>query len=209
MPFTIPTLPARREGMRKYDTFMSHVGRTVAAKWLGPGRHIDAEVLKCPDFSALTDLSQCAERVRTMAIVPFTRRSIIPLAIAELIPMVPVVATVIPLRDVLLKVVKLLPWSSASTPRRLRSPRPPPGRFLFLLARAVREAVSRWQSDHEQRSPGRIKQAQSRAIGTRMRLATASIRFRRSVRKLNAGNSLPSTRYGSCRALIAVQSPGR
>lgn len=101
-------MAARREGMREYDTFMSHVGRTVAAKWLAPGRHIDAELLECPDFSTLTDLSQCAECVRAMAIVPFTRRSIIPLAIAGLIPMLPVVATVIPLRDVLLKVIKLL-----------------------------------------------------------------------------------------------------
>ncbi|MGH8533683.1 MAG: hypothetical protein ACREV1_13370, partial [Gammaproteobacteria bacterium] len=61
------------------------------------GRHIDAEVLERPDFSTLTDLSQCAERVRAMAIVPFTTRSIIPLAIAGLMPMLPVVATVIPL----------------------------------------------------------------------------------------------------------------
>lgn len=108
LAFMKPLVAARREGMREYDTFMSHVGRTVAAKWLAPGRRIDAEVLECPDFSILTDLSQCAERVRAMAIVPFTTRSIIPLAIAGLMPMLPVVATVIPLRDVLLKVIKLL-----------------------------------------------------------------------------------------------------
>ncbi|MGH8533680.1 MAG: hypothetical protein ACREV1_13355 [Gammaproteobacteria bacterium] len=67
-------------------------------------RNWPAEVLECSDFSTLTG----ADRVRAMAIVPFTTRSIIPLAIAGLIPMLPVVATVIPLRDVLLKVIKLL-----------------------------------------------------------------------------------------------------
>ncbi|MGH8533620.1 MAG: hypothetical protein ACREV1_13040, partial [Gammaproteobacteria bacterium] len=85
----IPTHPDGAGGLRFLGDIVSHVGRTVAAKWLASGRHIDAEVLERPDFSTLTDLSQCAERVRAMAIVPFTTRSIIPLAIAGLMPMLP------------------------------------------------------------------------------------------------------------------------
>ncbi len=72
------------------------------------------------------------------------------------------------------------PWA-ASTPRRLRSQRPPPGRFLFLLPRAVKEqtkgALKGPGSKYFSQStfPTRILAPLSRALGYR-KLPRGSLR---------------------------------
>jgi hypothetical protein len=98
-----------RLGVLRYGELASLLGRHFEREWfdgLQPRRHDD--ILERGDFSAATDLFQVVDRVHDMSIVPVDLMSIVMLAVATLLPFVPVVLAVVPFQAVLAALTGLL-----------------------------------------------------------------------------------------------------
>ena len=106
--FSTPLIRARVRGAFAYGELAEALGRRFEQRWLGRGPDLDEDVLAAPDFSATTDLYSIAANVRNMRLVPFDLRGLIPLLVAALLPFVPLVFAVIPLKQVLLFAKKLV-----------------------------------------------------------------------------------------------------
>lgn len=108
MVFNGPLVRARRVGIFNYGALAGSLGQQFEQKWLSPDKKIDKEALQVQDFSATVDLYGVVSNVRQMKITPIDRSGLIVLALAVLLPFLPVVLTVLPLRDLLKEVATLL-----------------------------------------------------------------------------------------------------
>ncbi len=106
--FSMPMMKARIRGSFAYGELAEALGRRFEQRWLGRGPELDEDALGVQDFSATTDLYSIAANVRNMRLVPFDLRGLIPLLVATLLPFVPLLFALIPLRQVLLFAKKLV-----------------------------------------------------------------------------------------------------
>jgi hypothetical protein len=98
----------RRVGMREYGTFAAHYVRAFDMKWLRGGAAPDEPALGSGDLQSLADLGNSIEVVRTMRSVPVTREALLRLVLATLAPMVPLALTMMPLEELLKKLLGLM-----------------------------------------------------------------------------------------------------
>ena len=95
-------------GIFSYGALAENVGRQFEQKWLvNYDKHAD-EALGASDFSATTDLYQVVANVHDMKVLPFDLFGIVSLAVATLIPFIPVVIMMMPLKEILRAVAGLL-----------------------------------------------------------------------------------------------------
>jgi len=107
--FFAPQLAAaRRLGMREYEVLAERYTREFDAKWLRGGAPSDEPLIGSPDIQSLADLGNSYEVVRTMHIVPVSKRAIIQLVFATLLPIAPLLFTVIPLNELLQQLIKFV-----------------------------------------------------------------------------------------------------
>lgn len=92
---------AKRAGNREYGTLAQRYVREFDAKWLRGGAPADEPLVGSGDIQSLADLGNSFEVVRTMQIAPITRDAIIRLAVATLVPIVPLLLTMMPLEELL------------------------------------------------------------------------------------------------------------
>jgi hypothetical protein len=92
---------AKRTGNREYGTLAQRYVREFDAKWLRGGAPGDESLLGSGDIQSLADLSNSFEVIRTMQIAPITRDAIIRLAAATLVPIAPLLLTMMPLEELL------------------------------------------------------------------------------------------------------------
>jgi len=90
---------AKRTGNREYGALAQRYVREFDAKWLRGGAPADEPLVGSGDIQSLADLGNSFEVVRTMQIAPITRDAIIRLAAATLVPMVPLLLTMMPLEE--------------------------------------------------------------------------------------------------------------
>ena len=86
-------------------------GRQLKAfeeKWLGQSPAEAQEMLQAPDFSAVGDLTMTVKAIGKMNTLPFSWRQLAPLVVAALLPFVPVACIEVPVKEVLLRVLKLV-----------------------------------------------------------------------------------------------------
>ena len=77
-------------------------------KWIRtPGVHQDA-ILGCPDVSSLADMAAAFEHVQRMQVVPLDRQALMVLVAAVMAPMIPFLASTIPLTDILVDLAGFL-----------------------------------------------------------------------------------------------------
>lgn len=93
---------ARRRGIFAYGALAISEGQQFERKWLHRAGGVDESALEVPDFSATTDLYQVVSNVYDMGTIPLDLKDLVPLAIATLLPFVPVALMAVPL-DVLLR----------------------------------------------------------------------------------------------------------
>jgi hypothetical protein len=77
-------------------------------KWLPAGQPANESPLGTGDIQSLADLSNSLETVRSTRIVPITRQAVLALGIATLIPVSPLLLTVIPAEELAKHLLKLL-----------------------------------------------------------------------------------------------------
>ena len=99
---------AKRTGLREYGTLAERYVREFDAKWLRGGAPADEPFVGSGDIQSLADLGNSYEVVRTMRVAPFTKETILRLAAATLVPIVPLALTMMPLEELLKKLFGIL-----------------------------------------------------------------------------------------------------
>jgi hypothetical protein len=90
---------AKRQGLRDYGTLAERYVREFDAKWLRGGAPADEAFVGSGDIQSLADLGNSYEVVRTMRLVPITKEAVLRLAAAPLLPLVPLLLTMMPLEE--------------------------------------------------------------------------------------------------------------
>jgi len=99
---------AKRTGLREYGALAESYVRAFDAKWLRGGTVSEEKLIGSADIQSLADLGNSYEIVRTMRLAPFTKETIIQLAVAAAAPMAPLLLTMMPLEDLLKKLLGIL-----------------------------------------------------------------------------------------------------
>jgi hypothetical protein len=99
---------AKRTGIREYGTLAQRYVREFDAKWLRGGAPGDEPFVGSGDIQSLADLGNSFEVVRTMQIAPITRDAIVRLAAATLVPIAPLLLTMMPLEELVKKLLGIL-----------------------------------------------------------------------------------------------------
>ncbi len=92
---------AKRRGLREYGTLAARYVRDFDAKWLRGGAPADEPLVGSADIQSLADLRSSFEIVQGMRIVPVTKDAVLRLAAATLVPIVPLLLTLMPLEQLL------------------------------------------------------------------------------------------------------------
>jgi hypothetical protein len=97
---------ARFVGLRQYDTFALDYAQLFHRKWIeGPG---DETLLGSADIQAMADMANTLAIVRGMKLLPFGWHEVAALALALVVPLVPLVLAVVPLHELLRRMAGLL-----------------------------------------------------------------------------------------------------
>jgi hypothetical protein len=99
---------AKRTGLREYGTLAERYVREFDAKWLRGGAPAGAPLVGSADIQSLADLANSFEVVRTMQIAPITRDAFLRLVAATLVPVVPLLLTMMPLEELLKRLFGIL-----------------------------------------------------------------------------------------------------
>ncbi len=99
---------AKRAGLREYGTLAQRYGREFDRKWLRGGAPGDEPMLGSGDIQSLADLANSFEVVKGMRLVPFTTQTITQLAVTTLLPVVPLMLTMISLEQLLERLLKVV-----------------------------------------------------------------------------------------------------
>jgi hypothetical protein len=99
---------AKRTGLREYGALAERYVREFDAKWLRGGAPADEPLVGSGDIQSLADLGNSYEVVRSMNIMPVTRDAILRLGAATLVPLLPLVLTMMPLEELLKKLFGVL-----------------------------------------------------------------------------------------------------
>jgi hypothetical protein len=99
---------AKRAGGRKYGTLAERYVRAFDTKWLRGSAPPDEALVGSADIQSLADLSNSFEVVRTMRLAPITRDDFIRLVIVTLLPVTPLLLTMMPLEELLRRLIGVL-----------------------------------------------------------------------------------------------------
>ncbi len=99
---------AKRKGLREYGTLAERYVRDFDAKWLRGGAPAAEPLVGSADIQSLADLGNSYEVVRTMNIAPITRDAVLRLAAATLVPIVPLLLTMMSLEELLKRLIGIL-----------------------------------------------------------------------------------------------------
>ena len=92
---------ARRTGLSEYGQLAQRYTRAFDAKWLRGGAPADEPLMGSADIQSLADLGNSYEVVKEMRLVPITRAAVMQLAAALLLPLAPLLLTMMPLEQLL------------------------------------------------------------------------------------------------------------
>jgi hypothetical protein len=99
LAFTLQLAQAKRTGLREYGTLAERYVREFDAKWVRGNAPVDEPLVGSADIQSLADLGNSYEVVRTMRLAPITRDAILLLGAATLVPIVPLLLTMMPLEE--------------------------------------------------------------------------------------------------------------
>ena len=99
---------AKRKGLREYGTLAQRYAREFDHKWLCGGAPSDEPLIGSADIQSLADLGNSYGVVKEMRLVPFTMPTVLQLAITTLLPVGPLLLTMIPLEELLERMLKII-----------------------------------------------------------------------------------------------------
>jgi hypothetical protein len=98
----------KRIGNREYGTLAERYVREFDNKWLRGGAPAGEPLVGSADIQSLADIVNSFEVVRTMQIAPITRDAFIRLVVSTLLPLAPLLLTMMPLEELLRKLLGIL-----------------------------------------------------------------------------------------------------
>ena len=99
---------AKRTGLREYGTLAETYVREFDKKWVRGARSGDEVLIGSADIQSLADLANSFEVVRSMRLVLVNRDAILQLAAALLLPLLPLVLTIMPLKELLTRLAGII-----------------------------------------------------------------------------------------------------
>jgi hypothetical protein len=99
---------ARRIGLREYGTLAQGYVRAFDHKWLRGGAARDEPLLGTGDIQSLADLGNSFEVVQGMSVIPFSKQTVVQLAVITLLPVVPLLLTMVSFEELLKGLLKLV-----------------------------------------------------------------------------------------------------
>jgi hypothetical protein len=99
---------AKRQGLREYGTLAERYVREFDSKWLRGGAPAGEPFVGSADIQSLADLANGYEVVRTMRLAPITKEAILRLTAAALVPIVPLLLTMMPFEELAAKLFGIL-----------------------------------------------------------------------------------------------------
>jgi len=94
---------AKRKGLREYGMLASRYVREFDLKWVRGGATGDEPLIGSGDIQSLADLANSFEVIRGIRPFPFGKDTVILLVVITLIPVLPLVLTMIPLEELIMK----------------------------------------------------------------------------------------------------------
>jgi len=105
--FTPKLVHTKRAGLYRYGTLASDYTRQFDRKWLQGGSG-DEEILGTADIQSLADLGNSFAFVEKMRVVPANLRHAITVLLASVLPVVPFLALVVPVKEILNQLLSLV-----------------------------------------------------------------------------------------------------
>jgi hypothetical protein len=105
--FTMQLEQAWRTGAGEYGILGSQYVDAFRRKWLGGHPHTRESLIGTSDIQSLADLANGFEVIRDMNLVPITRDTVLRLGFVVVIPLLPLVLTMIPFKEVIDRAVKM------------------------------------------------------------------------------------------------------
>ena len=99
---------AKRTGRREYGALAQRYVREFDAKWLRGAAQADETFVGSGDIQSLADLGNSYAVINEMRLVPFDTKTLLQLAVATVAPMSPLVLTMVPLDQLLERLVKIV-----------------------------------------------------------------------------------------------------
>ncbi|HEY7037439.1 MAG TPA: hypothetical protein VID28_01240 [Methylomirabilota bacterium] len=106
--FTPRLVAVSQQGQLDYGVLATNYTRAFGAKWVRGGGSSDEPLLGTADLQSLADLGNSFEIIRNMRPVPFGLYQALVLLAAAVLPMLPLLLTVLPLDELVLRSVKSL-----------------------------------------------------------------------------------------------------
>jgi hypothetical protein len=105
--FTPKMAAAKRKGLADYGQVAQDYVDRFEEKWVLSGPPSE-EILGAGDFQSLADLNNSYEIVSDMRAVPFGLQDTIRLAVATAVPLAPLLLTIFPLEELIMRLVKIV-----------------------------------------------------------------------------------------------------
>ena len=99
---------AKRSGLREYGTLAQTYAREFDRKWLRGGAPPGEALVGSADIQSLADLGNSIGVIQTMRVAPFNLRTVFELGVLTLLPVGPLLLTMISLEELLDRVLKVL-----------------------------------------------------------------------------------------------------
>lgn len=105
----VPNLLAlKRRSLLAYGALVGRHGRLVERRWVRGEPVVDDGLLDAPELGPVADTLTLYDAIAKLKIAPIGKQSIVTVAGAAVIPMLPVIAIQVPIKDQLLSVIKIL-----------------------------------------------------------------------------------------------------
>lgn len=103
----IPLLKKTRRGaLSEYGDLLARHNREVHRKWITGERAEEPDLLDAPELGATIDANSMYDAVRAMRTLPFSRQSLLAVAVPVAVPLLVVASMEIPLGEMLMKIFK-------------------------------------------------------------------------------------------------------
>ena len=99
---------AKQRAVLTCGTLAGRQLRAFDEKWLGVSLPAAEEMLRAPDFSAVSDLRPTVTAIHKMNTLPFWLKQLVPLVVVALLPFLPVATIQTPFKEILLQIMKMV-----------------------------------------------------------------------------------------------------
>ena len=106
--FVPKLLALKQRGMMEYGTLGSEYTQAFHRRWVEKSQPTEEPLLGTADIQSLADLGNSFEIIRKMRTLPVAASDFIAMVLPGLIPVLPLVATVMPLGEILKSLLKLI-----------------------------------------------------------------------------------------------------